>query len=295
MIRIVSFILFCLLLGACSTESASDRYQRERYSLKNDAYPDRVLDINNIQDAVPQQVVRTKAGNKSPYTVLGKTYHVMDNPSGFTQSGNASWYGLKFHGHATSNGETYDMYGMTAAHKTLPIPTYVRVTNVENGLSTVVRVNDRGPFHDDRIIDLSYAAATKLNYTNKGTAKVKIEVLDPGQNYQVAEAKNKPAPVQVEPKRQAVVASARGDFRPNDQNYHLPANTFLQVGAFSNRQSAEKARHMVQPLTEFPVIIRERSNLFKVHIGPVIDNFELLELRELVTTRELGHPVVVYD
>lgn len=295
MIRVISLVLCCLWLGACSTESASDRYQRERYSMKKDAYPDRALDVNNIEDAVPQQVVRTKAGNKSPYTVLDKTYHIMEDPSGFTQSGNASWYGLKFHGHLTSNGETYDMYGMTAAHKTLPIPTYVRVTNVENGLSTVVRVNDRGPFHEDRIIDLSYAAATKLNYTNKGTAKVKIEVLDPGQSYQVAEATAKPAPVTLEPKRQAVVASARGSYRPNDQNYHLPANTFLQVGAFSNRQSAEKARRMVQPLTEFPVVIREISDLYKVRVGPVTDNFDLLELRELVHTRELGNPVVVYD
>jgi len=295
MTRAIPLILFCLGLAACSTESASDRYQRERYTMKKDAYPDRKLDANNIQDAVPQHVVRTKAGNKSPYTVLGKTYHVMDNPSGFTQTGYASWYGLKFHGHLTSNGETYDMYGMTAAHKTLPIPTYVRVTNLENGLSTVVRVNDRGPFHDSRIIDLSYAAATKLNYTNKGTAKVKIEVLEPGQSYQVAEAKGKPVPITPEPRRQAVVASARGNYKPNDQNYHLPANTFLQVGAFSNRQSAEKARQLVQPLTELPVVIREKSNLFKVHIGPVSDNFELLELRELVTTRELGNPVVVYD
>lgn len=295
MMRALLLFLCCLWLGACSTESSSDRYQRERYSMKKDAYPDGALDVNNIEDAVPQQVVRTKAGNKSPYTVLDKTYRVIEDPSGFTQSGNASWYGLKFHGHLTSNGETYDMYGMTAAHKTLPIPTYVRVTNLENGLSTVVRVNDRGPFHDDRIIDLSYAAATKLGYTNKGTAKVKLEVLDPGQSYQVAEAKGKPAPITPEPRRQAVVASARGDYRPNDQNYHLPANTFLQVGAFSSRQSAEKARRLVQPLTEFPVVIREISDLYKVRVGPVTDNFDLLELRELVTTRELGHPVVVYD
>lgn len=295
MIRVIVLVLCCAGLSACSSDSSSDRYQRERYAIKKDAYPDRKLDVNNIQDAVPQQVVRTKAGNKSPYTVLGKTYRILENPSGFTQTGYASWYGLKFHGHATSNGETYDMYGMTAAHKTLPIPTYVRVTNLENGLSTVVRVNDRGPFHDNRIIDLSYAAATKLGYTNKGTAKVKIEVLEPGQSYQVAEAKAKPAPVTLEPKQQAVIASARGNFQPNDQNYQLPANTFLQVGAFSQRHSAEKARRLIQPLTEFPVVIRETSSLYKVRVGPVTDNFDLLELRELITTRELGHPVVVYD
>lgn len=299
MIRAALLLFCCLWLAACSSSkplSASDRYQRDRYSMKKDAYPDRQLDANTIEDAVPQQVVRTKAGNKSPYTVLDKTYYILDDPSGFTETGYASWYGLKFHGHQTSNGETYDMYGMTAAHKTLPIPTYVRVTNLENGLSTVVRVNDRGPFHDDRIIDLSYAAATKLGYSNKGTARVKIEVLDPGQSYQVAEAKVVPPPVTPEPRKQAVVASAR-PARPSydEDNYHLPSNTFLQVGAFSNRASAEKTRDLVQTFTEFPVVIRETANLFKVRIGPVTDNFDLLELRELVLGRELGNPVVVYD
>jgi rare lipoprotein A len=265
--------------------------------MKNDAYPDRTLHASEIEDAVPQKVVRGKAGNKSPYTVLGKTYHVMDDSRGFTQTGNASWYGKKFHGHKTSNGETYDMYGMTAAHKTLPIPTYVRVTNLDNKLSTVVRVNDRGPFHSDRIIDLSYAAATKLDYTNRGTARVRIEALEAGQNYQVAEA---PAPAPSPAKNSSAVSAspspAAGSAAAEDgQNYHLPSNTYLQVAAYGSRQSAENVRLRLSALTRHPVVISEATDLFRVRIGPITDNFDLLNLRELLIRRKFGMPRVVYD
>ena len=125
----------------------------------------------------------TKRGNPRSYTVLGKTYYVMDTAAGYNAVGNASWYGRKFHGRLTSSGEPFDMYQLTAAHRTLPIPTFARVTNLENGRSTVVRINDRGPFHDNRIIDLSYAAAVKLGYAALGTARVRVEVLEPGRNY----------------------------------------------------------------------------------------------------------------
>jgi rare lipoprotein A len=285
-----------LLLVACG--SSSDRYQANRYEMRRDAYPDQVMDARNIEDAVPQNVVRTKAGNKSPYTVLGKTYRVLEDTTGFTQTGYASWYGKKFHGHRTSNGETYDMYKMSAAHKTLPIPTYVRVTNLENGLSTVVRVNDRGPFHDNRIIDLSYAAATKLGYVNKGTAKVKIEALQPGQNYQVAEANSQPAPLPAEPVTQAIkttVVIKPASETHNEDNYHLPGNTYLQVAALGSLQAAEHARDRLQPLTGYPVTIKNMANLFKVRIGPITDNFDLLDLRELVLQNEFDAPVVIYD
>jgi rare lipoprotein A len=125
----------------------------------------------------------TKRGNPKSYTVLGKTYYVMNSAAGYDAVGNASWYGRKFHGRLTSTGEPFDMYELTAAHRTLPIPTYARVTNLENGRSTIVRINDRGPFHDNRIIDLSYAAAVKLGYSARGTARVRVEVLEPGKRY----------------------------------------------------------------------------------------------------------------
>lgn len=286
----------CLLtLPGCSSTSSSDRYQRERYSLKKDAYPGQKLDAREIKDAVPQKVVRTKAGNKTPYEVLGKTYHVIENPHGFTETGDASWYGVKFHGHRTSNGETYNMYEMTAAHKTLPIPTYVRVTNLENGLSTVVRVNDRGPFHDGRIIDLSYAAATKLDYAHKGTAPVKIEVLDAGEEYRVVEANKEPEKIAAASAVKAVKVTAPEPADSGEQNYQLPGNTYLQVAAYSSRQSADYALQQLRVITDLPVLVREKNHLFKVQIGPIIDNFDLLQLRELVIARELGNPVVVYD
>lgn len=125
----------------------------------------------------------TKRGNPKSYTVFGKTYKVMDSAAGYSATGNASWYGRKFHGRLTSSGEPFDMYQLTAAHRSLPIPTYARVTNLDNGRSTIVRINDRGPFHDNRIIDLSYAAAVKLGYAALGTAHVQVEVLETGKKF----------------------------------------------------------------------------------------------------------------
>lgn len=136
-------------------------------------------DLHKIPDAVPQAEPRSRYGNPASYEVLGKTYRVMDSAHGFTEKGYASWYGKKFHGRRTSSGEPYDMFAMTAAHKSLPLPSYVRVTNKKNGKTAVVKVNDRGPFHPGRIIDLSYAAATRLDIINDGHAMVEIEVLNP--------------------------------------------------------------------------------------------------------------------
>ena len=132
---------------------------------------------HEIPDAVPASVSRSKYGNPGSYEVFGKTYYVKDSADGFQQKGIASWYGNKFHGRRTSSGEDYDMYAMTAAHKTLPIPVFVEVTNHDNGRKAVVKVNDRGPFHEGRIIDLSYAAATKLGVAQTGTANVSIRVV----------------------------------------------------------------------------------------------------------------------
>ncbi|MGF1695017.1 septal ring lytic transglycosylase RlpA family protein [Vibrio lamellibrachiae] len=157
-----------ILLAGCSSSG--------RYSIDNDVAPKKPISVEHIEDAVPQYEPYSLGGN-SNYTLRGNHYEIVRDTKGFTEKGKASWYGKKFHGHLTSNGEIYDMYSMTAAHKTLPIPSYVKVTNTDNGKTTVVRVNDRGPFHDGRIIDLSYAAAYKLEVVNTGTANVKIEVI----------------------------------------------------------------------------------------------------------------------
>ena len=138
-----------------------------------------LADLARLPDPTVNKLPKSRGGNGPVYTVLGKSYRVMDSADGYSQEGLASWYGTKFHGRRTSNGEVFDTYALSAAHKHLPIPVYVRVTNLENGKNTIVRVNDRGPFHPDRIIDLSYAAAVKLDFHNKGTARVRVEVVEP--------------------------------------------------------------------------------------------------------------------
>lgn len=163
------------LLSACSSSSSTS--QDDRYQMKNDRAPQSAPDVSKVEDAHPKYEPYSRQGNKRTYTVRGKSYTVMPSAKDFSQSGYASWYGSKFHGHLTSNGETYDMYSMSAAHKTLPLPSYVKVTNEANNKQVIVRVNDRGPFHEGRIIDLSYAAAYKLDMLGSGTAKVNIETI----------------------------------------------------------------------------------------------------------------------
>ena len=137
------------------------------------------LDFDEIPDAIPQQELKRRSGNPETYVIDGVTYRVRDTSDGYREEGLASWYGGYFHGRRTSSGDVYDMYLMTAAHKSLPLPTYVRVTHLGNGRSVVVRVNDRGPFVEDRIIDLSFTAATKLGMADSGTARVEVVALDP--------------------------------------------------------------------------------------------------------------------
>ena len=164
-----AILLLLLLLNACSS-------QQGRYQQNNDSTPTRLPNAAELRDATPRKERPSRGGNRD-YQVRGKHYQVLTSADNFSQSGIASWYGKKFHGHLTSNGEIYDMYAMSAAHKNLPLPTYAKVTNVKNNKSVIVRVNDRGPFHQDRIIDLSYSAAYKLDMLKTGTAEVKITAI----------------------------------------------------------------------------------------------------------------------
>ncbi|MDI9238524.1 septal ring lytic transglycosylase RlpA family protein [Lysobacter sp. LF1] len=147
-----------------------------------DSTPDHVPDVDAIPEPEVTSEPRSAIGNRPNYSVLGKKYHVLDNPRGYVERGTASYYGQKFHGRRTSNLEVYDMYAFTAAHKTLPLPSFARVTNLDNGKNVIVRVNDRGPFHDGRLIDLSYAAAVKLGITQRGTGRVEVRALTPGED-----------------------------------------------------------------------------------------------------------------
>ncbi len=142
-----------------------------------DTTPDHVPDVDCIAEPLVTDEPRSPIGNRSPYSVLGKQYQVMQRVEGYVEQGTASYYGNKFHGRRTSNQEVYDMYAFTAAHKTLPLPSFARITNLDNGKSVVVRVNDRGPFHEGRVVDLSYAAAVKLGITQRGTGRVEVRAL----------------------------------------------------------------------------------------------------------------------
>lgn len=169
----------------------------------NDTTPTYVPNVACIPEPDVVDLPRSAIGNKSPYVVLGKQYQVMDKTNGYAEKGIASYYGAKFHGRLTSNREVYDMYAFTAAHKTLPLPSFARVTNLDNGESVIVRVNDRGPFHDGRVVDLSYAAAVRLGITQRGTGNVEVRALRPGENGVLA-AK----PTRSERRAAAAVASA---------------------------------------------------------------------------------------
>ncbi len=166
----ISVLTLGLLLTGCGGKPDG------RYSLFDDVAPIMPISVEHIEDAYPRYEPYSLGGNRD-YTLRGQHYQIIRDPRNFVEQGQASWYGKKFHGHLTSNGETYDMYSMTAAHKTLPLPSYVKVTNLDNGRQAIVRVNDRGPFHEGRIIDLSYAAAYKLDVIRTGTANIELEVI----------------------------------------------------------------------------------------------------------------------
>ena len=223
------------------------------------------VDTRTIVDPIPKVEPITKAGNKSPYQVFGKTYFVLPSSENYRETGIASWYGRKFHGRRTSNGEIYDMYAMTAAHKSLPIPTYARVTNTENNRSIIVRINDRGPFHGPRIIDLSYVAALKLGFADKGTTEVLVEAIDPS-----GKSTAKPA-------TEARSAPSAGKNVPS-----LTQGRYLQVGAFDNADAARALQKQVRTHTSKPILVQQRDNLFKVWIGPVADKMELLVIKRML-------------
>ncbi len=186
-----------------------------------DTTPDYIPDIDCIDEPVVTNEPRSPIGNRSPYSVLGKQYQVMQRVDGYVEQGTASYYGNKFHGRRTSNQEVYDMYAFTAAHKTLPLPSFARVTNLDNGKSVVVRVNDRGPFHEGRVIDLSYAAAIKLGITQRGTGRVEVRALSGNESGSVLAATpaptSAPAPVRTTIATGVPTRVATGKPTPMDQ------------------------------------------------------------------------------
>lgn len=270
-------VLLALLAGCASSPQPSSS---SRYSISQDRAPSGDFDASGLEDAVPRHEPYSRGGNKSPYTVWGKQYTVMADASGFVQRGTASWYGEKFHGHKTSNGEIFDMYEMTAAHKNLPLPSYVQVTNLDNGRQAIVRVNDRGPFHSDRIIDLSYAAAKKLGYQARGTARVEIAAITvaPDGSMQVAgQGKVAPAP--------APTSSASAGEQ----------GIFVQVASFSQPESAQQLSQRLRNVTDSPVRVFAAGEYHRVQVGPFTQRGLAEEQSKMIEQVGLGRPIVVTD
>lgn len=241
------------------------------------AIPPPPRDLAAIPDAVPRDEPRSRYGNPETYEVFGRRYKVMKSGKGHVERGLASWYGPGFHSERTSSGEPYDMYAMTAAHKSLPLPSYVRVTNLENGRSVVVRVNDRGPFVGDRIIDLSYTAAWKLDMLRAGTAKVEIRVLEPGRREKTAPAAQT---IAAAPLAAPSVGSSAGGGR------------FLQAGSFASRANAAALAERLTAAGIPGADIREAQVdgrvLYRVRVGPVTDPAAAARLTEQL--RSAGIP-----
>ncbi|MEA3196902.1 MAG: rare lipoprotein [Gammaproteobacteria bacterium] len=231
--------------------------------------------IGTLPDAVPRMEPHARNGNPPFYDVFGKRYYVLSSSANYWERGVASWYGPGFHKVRTSTGEIYDMYGMTAAHKTLPLPAYVSVTNLQNGRSVVVRVNDRGPFVGNRIIDLSYTAAAKLDMLRKGTALVEVRAVDPSAPPLVADS----VPASTATPTALPEAAAPGSAGPAGSGTPAPAvigtPLFVQAGAFSDPANAERLAERLRGGAYGKVFVREDHiagrRLYRVRIGPVPD------------------------
>lgn len=235
-----------LSLVACTTVPSPSRYD-----IKHDSAPAREPTAQEIADITPEYIPPSRWANKN-YKVRGKFYQVMSDASGYQAKGIASWYGQKFHGHDTSNGEVFNMYGLSAAHKTLPIPSFVRVTNLENNRSTIVRVNDRGPFHPNRLIDLSYGAAYKLGILKHGTAQVHIEIVTPQ-------------------KQQALIQQ----------------KCIVQLAAISDINKAKTILDKQSSFYAVPYIIETQGKINRMQLGPLT---ELTQCESLLKKVKFNYP-----
>ncbi len=240
--------------------------------------PPSVVDVPKTQvpaNQVPRVEPLSKYGNPKSYEVFGKTYYTMPSSQGYVERGIASWYGKKFHGRLTSSREPYDMYAMTAAHTKLPLPTYVQVTNLKNGKQVVLRVNDRGPFHGNRIIDLSYTAAMKLDIVQQGTGLVEVRALDP-RNHQQALIANNNHNISKDAEIEAVELAEKQIVYEADSAITVSANgpqVFVQVGAFGERENADQLKNQLTELNLGAVsissVMQNSKQLHRVRIGPL--------------------------
>lgn len=259
------FVVLALCLAVVLSGCASHRPH-----IKRDGPPlyDNI-DPNTVPDAVPKAEPYSKYGNPTSYVIRGKRYHVLRTCDRYHERGVASWYGTLFHKQRTSSGEPYDMFKITAAHKTLPIPSYARVTNLKNGKTVIVKINDRGPFAEGRIMDLSYMAARKLGFMGKGTGLIDVELINPG---------SAPRPSGVLP-------------------YKSPrAQIYLQVGVFSQKALASQQQRRIQAFSRYPVMIRSmKHHLYRVLIGPMdrVEDSEMVSRH--LKSKHIAHTTVTVE
>ncbi|TCK19239.1 rare lipoprotein A [Thiogranum longum] len=272
------------VLSSCSSTGGG------RYSQRHDSAPDRLVDVSQVANAVPRAEPRSRYGNPASYVVRGRRYHTLTDSRGYRERGVASWYGTKFHGHRTSSGESYDMYAMSAAHKSLPLPTYARVTNLRNGKSVVVKINDRGPFHDNRLIDLSYAAASQLGILGEGTGLVEVESINPDQPAQHTRPTGNLAS---KPKTHTRTVKQAG------AGTHKPL-LYLQVGAFLSRDNAERLkRRLIATTSPEKLHISEgnanHQHIYRVRIGPLDSVESADQLTQSLQQHGIESPRVIID
>ena len=236
--------MILLALTACSSTGTTTHY---RYTLRHDQPPKFRVNIKKIPNQIPRAEKLSKRGNPKSYMVMGKRYYVLRSARGYSARGTASWYGMKFHNFETANGEIYNLAAMTAAHKTLPLPTYLQVTNLRNRKKIIVKVNDRGPFVANRLIDLSYAAAKKLDMTGTGTAPVEIRAIVPG------------------------VTRLATHHSTKTLAHKANNKTYSQLGFFKTRGEAKKMVALVQRWTRLPVKIQDKiiskKRYYQVFVG----------------------------
>ena len=333
-LRLVPVLLLIALLAACAGKAVkpdSDARGSSGASGSTSPYPSRVTesrpdqpgeytagglykpgvadggpaippDVSHLVEPVPTDEPRARYGNRSPYTVLGKSYHVMDSAEGYVERGIASWYGSKFHGRATSSLEPYDMYQFSAAHKSLPLPTHARVTNLENGRSVVVRVNDRGPFHEGRIIDLSYAAAVKLGVHVNGTAPVEVRALKPGVTPPQPPAAKTPEQAWAAARAGAVPAtttSTRASASNTRAREDSSGPVWLQVASFGEK---DNARRLLERLRAEKIsdadIARARvggRTVYRVRVGPFASPQRSQAISDRLHGLGLGVPTLIRE
>lgn len=270
---LIGFVLwvFTILISSCAPSG--------RYSQRHDSAPSLPPQNVAMHDAIPGFEPYAPA-NQRPYTVLGKHYVPLATGKGYSQEGLASWYGQKFHGHLTSNGEIYDMYAMTAAHKTLPLPSFARITNLANGNQAVVRINDRGPFHSERLIDLSYAAALKLGILSTGVAKIKLDVVHIDELGQMTVGNGPTIINQAEPIAPSELAIK---------------NVYIQVAALQDKNKIEQLGNGLTALYQIPFHLPYENGIYRLQLGPLTDEQIASELLSELKTNGYQGAYKVYQ